>query len=949
MNKTYVALPSEARESYIFNPERSYLSLVVPRATVNLVFDPEARAFGAGSNANYIATGTAFVAASTVRSRRGIYGVHVTNAYAAGNGVKYVVQSSVAADQSCSFSFDHYGEGYFRCYITNRLLGNQIVGSALFQGYNFWTRPSVTLYPTATLAPDLFVVANDDATGEFDVDGFQFERGYPSTFVSGDLREEYANKAQYGWLGSPHDSASFRLPTAHSGGDIIPLTDLGFNVYELTDWGLPQPEHIFTPYALRNGAYYHRSRLSEREISFVGAIYGRDFRDLLAGRGALASRMGLTTDRPFRMHFQTFDCLKPTSEILEFDAVYSDGLGGEIKSLHEERAAVTVTMPDPFFYAYGDRGHVLEMYETILSAGPGVVGRDGNGIWRPLDPSTDYQIRGMIVGEDYNLYALAWDGVAHLTRVMRWDGIAWMQIGPTFPEKLNAICWGPGNKLYAAGDASHFTGPPAGPGFPVFQCNLATNGWSVLGGRYFFDVSAEEAGIRALAMHPDGYLIVGGAFTSFTPDGIAFTPALRVAYYNFSLGTWNAMGAGLVPKGGGGDPVGAVNALTIGPDKSVWAGGDFNPVTGGNAVLLSRWHFSTQIWYVFENYPMILPPGDVRILGEIFALTFSQAGELIVGGRFNTSRHRVESYDDGDPLPLTNLGRIVPRAALGNDYGGDNFFPLQHGTIFEKTVLGTPLRTAVHALTIDCDNVLYIGGTFTAVRTSLPASGSGFFVPVEIYAPGIAGMNLTNAAWLPPLTNLKAPDTFGAALAGVIALTNGGNCNQNRGSGVMGQTADGNALLTDLGFAVAPGSDNTVFAGAYMVIGSLAPIVDTVDTDCAIDTRPILRFTGPGILYGIENYTNGTAIQFARVVLSANEVLTVDLSRARPVAFRSNGSTSGIVAAGSSLSTFRLETGENILKATFLSLSDDHTASARSATLQWKPKYPSIDVLGGGC
>jgi hypothetical protein len=951
--RTHYALPDEAKQSYIFNPQRSFLSIIVPSATINLVYDPEVRAFGAGRvTETFVNRGLTTVAPDDTRKRRGLYSVHVTNALAEDDGLAYVVQPPLEVGQTYSFSFDQYGPGNYKCYVINRL-NNELLSVAPFTGYGFWTRHSTTFHTTEETQVNVFVTTTDGSAGEFWADGFQVERGEPSTFCSGDLREEYAGRAQYGWLGTPHISSSFRLPTARSGGIPIPLNELNFDVYELADWGLPKPDHVFTSYALRHGSYYHRSRISEREVSFTGAIYGTDFRELLCGRNGLANVINPITDRPFRMHFQAFDCDQPLTECVEFDAVYSDGMAGDWKSLNEERVSVTVVMPDPFFYAYGNDGHLLDLYDEVTEEGFGIVGRDGNGVWTPLVgsepfPTDTFQARGMIVGEDYNLYVVGWDEDNDESLVMRWDGISWSQVGPAWVGKLNCIVWGPSKSIIFAGAVSYPVGDtPTGPQ-GVWQYFLETDTYELLGDMRFTNVSIEEDGMRAMAMHPDGYLIVGGAFTSATDGVDSLTDSINIACYNFSTAEWEEMAPGLVPKEPSGDPVGAVNAIAIGPDKSVWAGGDFDPVIFGTPTVLARWHFSTRTWYTFENYPMILPPGDVRTLGTIYALTFSSDGDLIVGGNFNTSLYRTESYDDGDPLPLTNLGRIIPSSTLANDYRGDNFFPLQHGTTFVIPP-GTVTRPSVFSMTIDCDQILYIGGTFNAVRTALPQSGSGAPTPVNIPAPGIAAMQLSNAKWLRPLTNLKMPESYAPDLIGVLAMTNGGNCNQNRGSGANGLLSIGNPLLTDLGLSTPPGADNTVFAGAFTVVGSLMPIVDIVDVDCAIDVRPILRFTGPGILYGIDNFTNGTAIQFDRVILSDAEVLTVDLSRPRPIAYRSSGSTSGIVAAGSGLSAFRLDAGENRIKATFLSLSDDHTESARSVSLQWRPKYLSIDALCGGC
>lgn len=946
--KTLYALPDEARSSYVLNPARSYLSILRPQAAINLVYDPEFQGLANGTVGGWSETGSGEVFVSGERQRRGIFSGFVTNAYGNGDGIRYNVPSTTASQRVYTFSFDHYGAGNYRAYILNTDNGNQ-VASGQFVGRSFWTRQSVQMYSASPMDVALCVVCTE-LVGSFYVDGFQFELDGPTTFISGDLREEYAGKAQYGWLGSPHQSASYRLGTARSGGQPIPLNEFGLDVFELMDWGMPKPEHSLSRYALRNGSYYHRSALPEREVTFTAQATGGDLRALLKSRNQLLSLMDPTANRPFRMHFQLYDGTVPQSETVEFDALYSEGLEGEIKALNEERVSATLIMPDPFFYAEGNAGSEIALYTTVLSAGPGIVGRDSEGVWRALSgtsgfPVADFIARAMIVGQDYNLYAVGHaDGDENHSYVMRWDGIDWQQIGPVWAGPLRAICWGPGNSLLIGGSVSHAIGDPIGAGYGVFKYDLGANTYTKLGGQFFVNDAISEGGIRAIVVHPDGHIIVGGAFTRFT-DGITTdTPALNVAFFHGSYKIWQSMGTGLIPSFGG-SPIGAVNALAVGPDKSVWAGGDFDPSILGDPVVLARWSFRNRIWYSIEDYPMIMDETSVRTPGSIHALLFGRDGTLYIAGQFNTSRSRVSEVW-GDYLPLTHVAAYTPQTYIGQDHRSGTMRALQLGTNFHP---GDSInRYRATALAMDAKGKLYVGGTFTEVRILLPRSGDFEMVPVGIPVPGLAAYDTATGRWLHPETTLSPIDPANN-LAGVLSIAVGGNFNQNRGSSSLGSTAAGNAFLTELGLAISPGLDDTVFASAYMSLGATIPTSDTVDTDCAVDTRPILKFYGEGILYAIENFTNGTSIQFDAVALYESEVLTVDLSRPRPIAYRASGDTYGLIAKGSALSTFRLESGVNRVKVTFLSLTNDHTASDRRATMMWKSKYLSIDALAGGC
>lgn len=192
----------------------------------------------------------------------------------------------------------------------------------------------------------------------------------------------------------------------------------------------------------------------------------------------------------------------------------------------------------------------------------------------------------------------------------------------------------------------------------IARFNPATGAWSPLGAGI-----PEEAGtVRALAVLPNGDVIVGGGFT--VAGGVA---ANNIARYNPVTDEWSALGAGTD---------GAVRALAVLPDGDVIAGGEFSTAGGVAASCIARFNPVTGDWSGLASGAndwvlsiTIQPNGDViaggvfseagnvavrniarfspatgdwsalgaGIDGIVYALRILPGGDLIAGGDFNPS------------------------------------------------------------------------------------------------------------------------------------------------------------------------------------------------------------------------------------------------------------------------------------------------------------------------
>lgn len=209
--------------------------------------------------------------------------------------------------------------------------------------------------------------------------------------------------------------------------------------------------------------------------------------------------------------------------------------------------------------------------------------------------------------------------------------------------------------------------------FRIVAARLSSTGqWDDLGppnaaGTYnSIDAFAEDA----------TYIYVGGDFLNF--NNIA--AADYIARYNKSTGAWSALGSGTD---------GAILALTIGPDGSLYAGGGFANAGGGAAANIAKWNGSA--WSAL----------GAGVDNNVYALAFGMNGKLYATGAFSNAGGGAAAYIaswDG-----------AAWAALGSGLGAT----------------GRALAVA--------PNYVYVGGTFTT------AGGSG--------ANRAARWDYVNSAW----------------------------------------------------------------------------------------------------------------------------------------------------------------------------------------------------------
>lgn len=420
--------------------------------------------------------------------------------------------------------------------------------------------------------------------------------------------------------------------------------------------------------------------------------------------------------------------------VASWDGAQWHALGSGID--YEVRALVTG--PDGALYAGG-------YFSTAGSEPANNIARwdSATSTWHPLGSGVggpDYPtVRALAIALDGSLYAggdFATAGEIEANGIARWESSTsmWHALGSGIGDPMRTVVYalaaGPGDSLYAGGRFDTAGGVVANH---LARWNSATTTWHTLG-----TGNGLNGVVRALAAAPDGSLYAGGCFT--TAGGVV---ASLVARWDGSTSTWNALGSGrtgsqfscvralaLGPDGSlytGGDvgtarwdgsqwhPLGSgigsgVDALAVGPDGSLYAGGWFTMAGGTPASYIARWDGSQ--WH----------PLGSGMNSAAEALAFGPDGSLYAGGYFTmaggTPANRVARWDGSQWHPLgSGIGASSVQALTfgldGSLYAGGWFsgnVTRWDGSQWQS--LGSGLDLGVYGLTVGPDGSLYAGGNF---------------------------------------------------------------------------------------------------------------------------------------------------------------------------------------------------------------------------------------------
>jgi uncharacterized delta-60 repeat protein len=237
----------------------------------------------------------------------------------------------------------------------------------------------------------------------------------------------------------------------------------------------------------------------------------------------------------------------------------------------------------------------------------------------------------------------------------------------------NTLAVQPDGKILIGGDFTTLGGGGTGTTTRNRIGRLNANGSLDVG----FDPGASDA-VKALVVHPNGKILVGGLFTTLGGGGTGTTARNQIGRLNFngSLDTSFDPGAN-----------GSVLALAVQSDGKIVAGGDFTTLGGGGIGTTTRNKIGRL--YIDDSIDATFDPGADA---TVYSLAGQPDGKLLVGGLFGAL--------GGGGTGATNrshLGRLNADGSLD--------------TSFNPGTTGVVVR----AIVVQPDEKILISGEFTMV------------------------------------------------------------------------------------------------------------------------------------------------------------------------------------------------------------------------------------------
>jgi len=264
----------------------------------------------------------------------------------------------------------------------------------------------------------------------------------------------------------------------------------------------------------------------------------------------------------------------------------------------------------------------------------------------------------IVVGGEF----LTFGGIAGRGLVRLWpDGQRDLgfNVGAGVSTRVQELAAGPNGRLYAAGLFNTYAGASVG--------NLVCLDSTGLIDTNFVAATGFNNEVTALAVYPNGDIIVGGFFSQY--KGVAVTQPVKILANGQRDLTFNQGGTG---------STGIIDALVVQPDLKILVAGSVNGYNGQTASRLMRLNADGSRDSTFNlNLTISGPINDVSLLPN---------GQIVIGGTFTTV----------NGIAMSRIARLLPNGQL--DPG---FTP---GTGFSSTV-----RTVNRGF----EGQVLVGGDFT--------------------------------------------------------------------------------------------------------------------------------------------------------------------------------------------------------------------------------------------
>ncbi len=398
------------------------------------------------------------------------------------------------------------------------------------------------------------------------------------------------------WEGPANDSVSART----AGGELVNLSELGFEPTAIVGLGLPPQEHLGDSDALRGGRTIQRTLIRPRKFSIVGKLSGAGLRGLNELRQELVSIFAPSNAEsqavPAILRYAPGDCDGCAGEV-EIRGYFVDGLGINFDNPTTE--TITLQFEEVAPPSITDTFDVcVPLCVNQVLPKVRMIARSADGNWTTLNapvPEQATQLWRVARDLEDNLY-VAGDQPTGIKRLQA-RATTWTDL-PGGPFPGNAFCV--------------IRRPTTGT---VFAAGQLAGTW-----RWIPGATAWENISTGCVYSPRGFLTtpnspLGDSYGGLYQYGVRYnTPAL--AYWN-GINKWIDTGL-TVPNGFG------IEDVCLLPDGRMLAVGEFNTMNGVASVNAA----------IYDPATNTVVPLITSANGRILACAVGCDGILYLGGEF---------------------------------------------------------------------------------------------------------------------------------------------------------------------------------------------------------------------------------------------------------------------------------------------------------------------------
>lgn len=606
-----------------------------------------------------------------------------------------------------------------------------------FTLYTELQRLALHFVTPATLPPGLefqILKTSGNNTQAWYTDAWQLEnKAYPTSYIDGSLPGGQ-------WSATVNNSPSSRLLNYPGGKEYFFDLDFNFIIKGVVGFGLPEPVHAATPYAVLNGSNYEETSIDSRVLVLAGQITASNQLEYHSKRQKLINALAFANadnfSAPVILRQQLINCGVPITAPLEMICTYSGGLPGQLSNPYMDDIALQFTEFQPpsiqevgqnsasvynvttgitdvqllYFYdqgkwTYNPAPGNLDLVNGMAYDQDGFLWLAGAGSVKKVNLATgtvDFSVLttgapSQVIISPTNVPIFVGNFTAPQTRIMQYDAASnsLVAVGAGgFNAIINDAIYDTAGNLMVVGD---FTAPATRAAY------WNGSAWAAL-----FVAGGGNSQPLCIIRHPDGGFVIGGNTTFTTINGLTGVSIFKTTNPITGLGANSTLNGG---------SNGNIKCLAIGPqDGYIYAGGSFTTIGGVSANRIAK--FNGSQW-------LPLGPG---LNGSVQGIAFDPKGNLWcwgtqtgVGSGTNTTTRFLSIWDGSHWLPAPALfssiasgyNRIIiqpnGKVTLGQNNGGGG------GT----HVLPTATTTVNYTGTADCYAAINFMNTSTSQASTL--------------------------------------------------------------------------------------------------------------------------------------------------------------------------------------------------------------------------------------